>query len=76
MLSIRVSYSNIIVNIAENMESRFKDLTTSPIFSNLTRTLDVKAWPTKENDLALFAGTSVIELGNCFEMYAFGKEWL
>ena len=59
--------SNIIVNIAENMESRFKDLTTSPIFSNLTRILDVKTWPTKENDLALFAGISIIELGDCFE---------
>ena len=59
--------SNIIVNIAENMESRFKDLTTSLIFSNLTRVLDVKTWPTKENGLALFAGISIIELGNCFE---------
>ena len=60
-------YSNIIVNIAENMESRFKDLTISPIFNNLTRILDVKTWPTKEYDLALFAGTSIIELGACFE---------
>ena len=60
-------YSNTIVNIAENMESRFKDLTTSPLFSNLTRILGVKTWPTKENNLALFAGTSIIELGDCFE---------
>ena len=60
-------YSNIIVNIAENMEPRFKDLTTLPIFSNLTRILDVKTWPTKENDLAFFAGTSIIELGDSFE---------
>ena len=61
-------YSNTIVNIAENTESRFKDLTTSPLFSNLTRILGVKTWPTKENNLALFAGTSIIELGDCFEM--------
>ena len=67
-------YSNIIINIAENMESRFKDLTTSLIFSNLTRVLDVKKWPTKGNDLALFAGISIIKLGNCSETLR--KEWL
>ena len=61
-------YSNIIMNIAESMESQFENLTTSAIFSNLTRILDKKTWPTKENNLALFAGTSVIELGDCFEM--------
>ena len=45
----------------------FKDLTTSLIFSNLTRILDVKTWPIKENDVALFAGTSMVELSDCFE---------
>ena len=39
-------YSNVIMNIAENIESRFKDLTTSPIFRNWTRILDAfrKEW--------------------------------
>ena len=61
-------YSNIIMNIAESMESQFENLTTSAIFSNLTRILDKKTWPTKENNLALFDGTSIIELGDFFEM--------
>ena len=26
----------------------------------------MKTWPTKENNLALFAGTFIIELGDCF----------
>ena len=65
--AVSKSYSNIITNVTENMELRFQDLTASPIFSNLTRILDVKTWPTKENDLSLFADTSILEVGDHFE---------
>ena len=36
---VNKDYRNIIVNIAENMESRFKDLTALPVFSNLTKNI-------------------------------------
>ena len=59
--------NDVIINMAENMESRFEDISTSPTFESIPVILDVKTWPTKEEILNLFADESIIKLGDHFE---------
>ena len=58
-------YHDIIVNINESMDSRFHDLTTSPVFKHLQQILDVHSWPVDE--MNLFGEAVIIDLEDCFE---------
>ena len=66
------------------MERRFKNLLTSPVFSNLVTLLDTSIWPIDDKNLATFGENKSLELIKHFndifllnscDIYQFQTEW-
>ena len=50
------------------MEDRFKVVSTSPIFKNLTLVLDVSMWPLEDNILSSYCNNEILAVTNYYEL--------
>ena len=74
----------IVLRESQNVERRFENLLTSPVFSNLVSLLDTSIWPIDDENLATFGENQILELtkhfndiflSNSCDIYQVQTEW-
>ena len=81
---INTFYGDCITRISQNVERRFENLLTSPVFSNLVASLDASIWRIDDENLATFGENKILEfikhfndifLSNSCDIYQLQTEW-
>ena len=72
------------MQISQNVERRFENLLTSPVFLNLVSLLDISIWPIDDENLTTFGEDQILELikhfndillSNSCNIYLVQTEW-
>ena len=72
------------MQISQNVERRFKNLLTLPVFLNLVSLLDISIWPIDDENLTTFGEDQILELikhfndillSNSCNIYLVQTEW-
>ena len=59
-------YREYMVTITDSMNARFTNVLSSPIFKHLVAILNVRAWPSDENDIGSFGDIVISNLSQHF----------
>ena len=82
--TVSTFYVGCIMQISQNVERRFKNLLTSPVFLNLVSLLDISIWPIDDENLTTFGEDQILELikhfndillSNSCNIYLVQTEW-